>query len=123
MNIFLTFFLTTYQPRLLSNNSDLVIPLHPPNTLLKLFQTITSWYPNSPNSPFSLLSGIPVMKILEKAHFVLNPSPYCVPNHKLCAHVHTGTSAIPCFQTQEIAHTSQSHGSAEATCYRSNVSL
>ena len=56
----------TSQPMLLPNCSDPVLPLNPPDTLLKLFQLISS---QSPNSPFSLLCGIPVMKNQEEAHF------------------------------------------------------
>ena len=56
MNIFFDICLNnTYQPRLLSNNPELALPLNPPDTLLKLFQSISFQSPNSPNSPFFLI--------------------------------------------------------------------
>ena len=42
----------TFPPLLLDNNSLPVAPLHPPKTLFKLFQTMTSRSQTSPNSPF-----------------------------------------------------------------------
>ena len=41
--------------RLLNNDWAHILPLNPPDTLLKLFQSLKSWSPNSPNLPFSLL--------------------------------------------------------------------
>ena len=39
--------------RPLNNDSAPILPLNPPDTLLKLFQSLKSRSPNSPNSPFS----------------------------------------------------------------------
>ena len=50
--IFDIFLNDTSKPMLLSNYSSPVLPLNPPDTLLKLFQSINSRSANSPNSPF-----------------------------------------------------------------------
>ena len=41
--------------RPLNNDSAPILPLNPPDTLLKLFQSLKSRSPNSPNLSFSLL--------------------------------------------------------------------
>ena len=38
--------------RPLNNDSATILPLNPPDTLLKLFQSLKTMSPNSPNSPF-----------------------------------------------------------------------
>ena len=46
-------FLNTSAPRVIYNNTDLILSLDPPDTLQRLFQAFTSWYPLPKNSPFS----------------------------------------------------------------------
>ena len=41
--------------RPLNNDSAPILPLNPPDTLLKLFQSLKTWSPNSPNLPFFLI--------------------------------------------------------------------
>ena len=43
------------RPLMIYNEFNPILPLSPPDTLLKLFQSMQTRYPNSPNSPFSLL--------------------------------------------------------------------
>ena len=62
-------FLNTSNPSVIYNNTDLVLPLDPPDTLQKLFQSFTSQYPLPKNFPFLLLCGIPRLKSLQKVHF------------------------------------------------------
>ena len=45
-------FLNTSTPSVIYNNTDLILPLDPPDTLQRLFHSFTSWYPLSKNSPF-----------------------------------------------------------------------
>ena len=52
-NVFEIFLNDTSQPVLVPNSSDTVLPLNPPDTLLELFQSISSQSTNFPNSPFS----------------------------------------------------------------------
>ena len=49
-NIFLN---NSFPSKLLNNDSAPILPLDPPDTLLKLFQSLKSRSPNSPNLPFS----------------------------------------------------------------------
>ena len=51
-HVFDIFLNDTSQAVLLPNSSNNVLPLKPPDTLIKLFQSISSRSPNSPNSPF-----------------------------------------------------------------------
>ena len=46
-------FLNTSAPRVIYNNTDLILPLDPPDTLQGLFQSFTSRYPLPKNFPFS----------------------------------------------------------------------
>ena len=69
--------------RPLNNDSTSILPLNPPDTLLKLFQSLKSRSPNSPNSPFF--------------HFLIsdfNHSPYSVLDHQLCCCVHGSSPNI-----------------------------
>ena len=45
-------FLNTSTPRVIYNNTDLILPLDPPDTLRGLFQSFTSRYPLPKNYPF-----------------------------------------------------------------------
>ena len=45
-------FLNTSTPSVLYNNTNLILPLDPPDTLQRLFQSFTSWYPPSQKFPF-----------------------------------------------------------------------
>ena len=56
-------------PILLLNHSSPILCLNPPETLLKLFQSIKSRSPNSPNSPFFPIVRHTSNKYLGKAHF------------------------------------------------------
>ena len=59
------------KPSMHPNTSRPILPLDPPDTLLELFQSISSKPHTFPNSPFFLLSSIPILKfqiIIEKAH-------------------------------------------------------
>ena len=51
-HVFDIFLNDTSQPVLLPNHSDPVLPLNPPDTLLKLFQLISSQSPTPPIHPF-----------------------------------------------------------------------
>ena len=59
-HIFDIFLNDTSKPSIHPNTSWPILPLDPPDTLLELFQSISSRPHTSPNSPFFLLSGIPV---------------------------------------------------------------
>ena len=58
--IFDIFLNDTSKPSIYPNTSWPILPLDPPNTLLELFQSISSRPHTSPNSPFFLLSSIPI---------------------------------------------------------------
>ena len=45
-------FLNMSTPSVIYNNTDLILPLDPPDTLQRLFQSFTSWYPPSQRFPF-----------------------------------------------------------------------
>ena len=45
-------FLNTSAPRVIYSNTDLILPLDPPDTLQRLFQSFTSRYPPSQKFPF-----------------------------------------------------------------------
>ena len=51
-HVFDIFLNDTSKPRLLPNYTNPILPLNPPDNLLKLFHTISSQIPNSPNLPF-----------------------------------------------------------------------
>ena len=53
--VFDIFLNKSFPSRLLNKDSAPILPLNPPDTLLKLFQSLKSRSPNSPNSPFSHL--------------------------------------------------------------------
>ena len=53
-HIFDIFLNNSFPPLLLDNSSLSLAPLNPPNTLLKLFQTMNLRSKVSPNSPFFL---------------------------------------------------------------------
>ena len=59
-HIFDIFLNDTSKPSIHPNTSWPTLPLDPPDTLLELVQSISSRPHTSPNSPFFLLSGIPV---------------------------------------------------------------
>ena len=63
-------FLNASTPSVIYNNTDLILPLDPPDTLRGLFQSFTSRYPPFPKiSLFLLLCSIPRLKSLQKVHF------------------------------------------------------
>ena len=78
-HIFDIFLNDTSQPVQLPNTSDVVLPLDP----LTLWWNCSIPLAHGPQSPlicfFSLLCGIPLLKILEKAHFCFLHQPtYCI---------------------------------------------
>ena len=84
--IFDIFLNDTSKPLIHPNISWPILPLDPPDTLLELFQSISSRPHTSPNSPFFQLSSIPVWQfqfILEKAHscFPQQPTLYISAQH------------------------------------------
>ena len=97
---------TSCKPMFIHNHSSPILPLNPPDTLLKLFQSIKSRSPNSLYFPFFPYVWHTSSEKQKSLIFYFNPSPYNVPNHKLCAYVHINTTSISCFKTQEIEHTS-----------------
>ena len=58
--VFDIFLNDTSNPSMHPNTSETILPVDPPDTLLELFQSISSRAHSSPNLPFSLLYGIPV---------------------------------------------------------------
>ena len=59
-HVFDIFLNDTSKPSMHQNTLETILPLDPPDTLLELFQSISSRAHGSPNLPFFLLSGIPV---------------------------------------------------------------
>ena len=45
-------FLNVSAPGVIYNNTDIILPLDPPDTLQRLFQSFTSWYLPSQKFPF-----------------------------------------------------------------------
>ena len=62
-------FLNALTPSVIYNNTDLILPLDPPDTLRTLFRSFTLQYPLSKIPLFLLLCGIPRLKSLQKVHF------------------------------------------------------
>ena len=71
-NIFLRFFLNTSAPRVIHNNTDLILPLDPPDTLHRLFRSFNSRYPLSKNSPFSPIVWHTKIKKSTKGSFLIS---------------------------------------------------
>ena len=65
-------FLNTSVPSVLYNNTDLILPLDPPDTLQRLFQCFTSQYPLSKNSPFSPIVRHTKIKKSTKGSFLVS---------------------------------------------------
>ena len=62
-------FLNASAPGVIYNNTDIILPLDPPDTLQRLFQSFTSQYPLPKNSPFSPIVRHTKIKSLQKVHF------------------------------------------------------
>ena len=65
-------FLNTSTPRVIYNNTDLILPLEPPDTLQGLFQSLTSRYPLPKNFPFSPIVGHTKIKKSTKGSFLVS---------------------------------------------------
>ena len=48
-------FLNASAPGVIYNNTDIILPIDPPDTLQRLFQSLTSWYPPFPKISLFLL--------------------------------------------------------------------
>ena len=62
-------FLNALVPSVIYNNTDIILPLDPPDTLQRLFQSFTSQYPLPKNFPFSPVVRHTKIKSLQKVHF------------------------------------------------------
>ena len=62
-HVFDIFLNDTSKPSMYPNTSETILPLDPPDTLLELFQSISSRAHSSPNSPFFLIVQHTSMKI------------------------------------------------------------
>ena len=71
-SIFLRFFLNASAPGVIYNNTDIILPLDPPDTLQRLFQSFTSRYPLTKNFPFSPVVRHTKMKKSTKGSFLVS---------------------------------------------------
>ena len=65
-------FLNASTPSVIYNNTDLILPLDPPDTLHRLFRSFTSRYPLSKNSPFSPIVRHTKIKKSTKGSFLIS---------------------------------------------------
>ena len=65
-------FLNVSAPSVIYNNNDLILPLDPPDTLQRLFQSFTSWYPLPKNFPFSPVVRHTKIKKSTKGSFLVS---------------------------------------------------
>ena len=65
-------FLNTSTPSVIYNNTDLILPLDPPDTLQRLFQSFTSWYPLPKKFPFSPIVWHTKIKKSTKGSFLVS---------------------------------------------------
>ena len=65
-------FLNASTPSVIYNNTDLILPLDPPDTLQRLFQSFTSQYPLPKNFPFSPIVWHTKIKKSTKGSFLVS---------------------------------------------------
>ena len=65
-------FLNASAPSVIYNNTDIILPLDPPDTLQRLFQSFTSQYPPTKNFPFSPVVRHTKIKKSTKGSFLVS---------------------------------------------------
>ena len=96
--VFDIFLNDTSKPSIPPNISWPILPLDPPDTLLELFQSISSRPHTLPNLPFSSVVQHTNMKIpnypKKRLILVLNSSPHCIFLHSMHTDLYAGTTNI-----------------------------
>ena len=110
--------------RLLNNDSDPILPLNPPDTLVKLFQSLKTRSPNSPIFPFSPFVRHTINEKPRKGSFLTSTIAHIVYLTTSCVVVCTVAPQIYlAFKHKKIKNFGYSNGPPKTTCFRSNVSF
>ena len=105
-------FLNASTPSVIYNNTDLILPLDPPDTLQRLFQSFTSQYPLPKNFPFSPIVRHTKIKKSTKGSFLVSTIAHTIYLTTTCVVVALiAPQVYP--QAQKVKNTSSSFNSAE----------